>query len=832
MQQYFDIRAQYPDTLLFFQVGDFYELFFQDAVVASKFLAIALTKRGKCNGEDVPLAGIPVHALRHYLTKLVNGGFRVAICDQLTEATPGTVVERGVTQVLSPGTLTDEQMLDEKRASYLCSFYATGDKWGMVFSELLTAQLYATTIPAGAYRTLEAELARFFPDEIILPSDGPKGHESYFKKLGYWVSKADSLGEKRADAHVWLEQQFDEQSRARVDSDRALSGTFSQLHQYLSNTQQQSLSQFKKVQFYEPGDYLLLDEATQRNLELVKNSQDGGRTSTLLSVMDVSKTAMGSRLLRKWLLRPLMEQSAITARQQVVQALHENTRLRGEVGKILSAMPDLERMVGRIALRKAALQDFLGLRDALVLVPVLRVHVGQLQAPLAQALHGHLQEKAQLRELLQAGLDDSPGTQRVVKPGFDFELDKLRDLVDHAEQKILALEEAEIARSGISSLKIRFNKVHGYYLEVTKVQAGNVPDDFIRSQTLANRERYTTPALQELEREIVHAQREINAKENAVYEHIKEAVREQQGELRRLAGSLCVLDALHSFASVAAEQSYVCPQFTDGRDIVITQGRHPVVEQHLDSPFVPNDTRLVDEESLLVITGPNMGGKSTYLRQVALNCLLAQCGSFVPAQAASLPLVDRIFTRIGSGDDVAAGKSTFLVEMEETAVICTQATERSLVILDEVGRGTSTRDGLSIAQAVIEYLYTRVQARCLFATHYQELTLLSDQHTGIANYYMASQQEGERIVFLHQIAPGVAAGSFGLEVAKLAGLPKEIVARAGELLHMPQAQMPVAPAFIPAQESVIEQELKKIDLDELTPRQAFDVLWKLQKKVG
>ncbi|HBS48261.1 TPA: DNA mismatch repair protein MutS [Candidatus Dependentiae bacterium] len=870
MEQYFQIKNKLsnenPDTILFYQVGDFYELFFEDAKTVSSFLAIALTKRGKCKGLDIPLCGIPVHAIRHYLTKLIKGGFKVAICDQLTEPKPGTVVERGITQIYTPGTLTDSLMLDEKAASYLFSFYPMQDQWGLIFGELLTTQLFATVLPQEAFRSLENELARFSPDEIIISNNFKNSSfDSFFKKLGYPTSPTSFENEKDDIAgpqfnKEWLLSQFGEKDFKKIDYFPALQNSIFLFFSYLQRTQNKSIEQFKQIQFYEPEDFLILDSATQKNLELVKNSIDGGRKNTLFEILDNAKTAMGSRTVKKWITRPLIQKNAILQRQEVVTALSNDVQTLQTLEQQLSTLADIERIVGRIALGKAMIQDYLALKDSLAIIDPIKKTVSNLkQFDLIKIISEKLGNFNDLLNLLQNSLNQEITNNFLIKLGFDVELDRLRDLAINAQKAILELEQKEVARSKINSLKISYNKISGYYIEITKTNLHLVPADYIRQQTLSNKERFITPELSLLERDITKAQNEIDAVEAEVFAKIKNQIFEELPHLRQLAHALSYLDALYSFASVAYGNSYVAPQFNESRNILITDGRHPVIEQKLSNKFIANDTTLTDKESLLIITGPNMGGKSTYLRQVALISIMAQCGSLIPAKAASLPILDRIFTRIGSGDNLAEGKSTFLVEMEETASICNQATKNSLVILDEVGRGTSTYDGLALAQAVVEFIYEKIEARCLFATHYHELTHLKDHFDGIQNYYMSSRKTDSGILFLYKIIPGFSQGSFGLEVAKLAQLPVEIISRAGKILqaldiaenkfdqNLFQKQNLQQSFFNQnsdelaneinylknelSKKNLIIDEIKKISLDEISPRQALDILWELKKKI-
>lgn len=859
MQQYFDIKAHYQETLLFFQVGDFYELFFDDAKQAAAHLAITLTKRGKNKGEDIPLCGIPVHALNHYLTKLIKGGFRVALCEQLSKPQPGTVVERRVTRVFTPATLTDSAMLDEKNASYLLSFIPGQTTYGLLFGELLTAQLFATTIPADSPRMIETELIRFFPDEIVLPDTKHAfSFISYFKKLGYNTSIINSPTTDIAGpdlANDWAQKQFCTRTTQLLEQHSIVKQNLNVLHSYLQKHNQTALTQFKSINFYESDDYVILDPATQKNLELVKNAQDGGRKNTLFAVLDHAKTPMGSRTIQKWILRPLVQKSAIVQRHEVVTTLCSDIGTMQQLAELLGGIADLERIIGRIALGRAQLYDYRALKDSLTILPnITSILARHNQVTLIKALQEKISDFSSLHALLSCSINDDIASEHIIKHGFDHDLDRLRNLLSNGRHEILKLEQAEIARTGITSLKISYNNISGYYIEITNTHLDKIPSDYQHQQTLANRKRFVTKQLQDLERDLYKAHHELNTVETLVFERVKTEVETYLPQLRHLTQSLACLDALFGFATAAYEYRYCPPTFNNQRNIIINQGRHPIVEQTLDtSRFTPNDTTLTDANSTWLITGPNMGGKSTYLRQNALICIMAQCGSFVPAQSADLPIIDRIFTRIGSGDNLAEGKSTFLVEMEEAATICTHATANSLVILDEVGRGTSTYDGMALAQAIIEHIHQTIKARCLFATHYHELTHMTTMFSGIANCHTACKKVNHVLIFTHKIMPGPAAGSFGLDVAKLANIPLAIIQRASKLLsefqkmnisseHQGSLFSPTHPTLI-IYEQQIEQlksqlkqhqqilgDLQKLDCVNLTPKQAFDYLWSLVEK--
>jgi DNA mismatch repair protein MutS len=785
MRQYFDIKHQYPDILLLFQVGDFYELFFDDAKNAAACLAIALTKRGTHNGEPIPLCGVPVHALDHYLSKLVRAGYKVALCDQLEEARPGKIVQRGVTQVLTPGTLTDTKLLDAKSASYLLSIVPGPQFCGLLFGELLTAQLYATMIPTDAHKSLESELTRFFPDEIIIPDEKSADALSMLcRKAGYFVSRL-MYDEQLVTPHdQWMQQQFTPATFSYCNQQQPIKSALYYFYRYLSISQPSALPHFKSLQIYEPNDFLMLDRATQRNLELIENTYDGSARHTLFEILDNANTPMGSRMIKKWIMRPLVKQPAIEQRLDAVELLVKDIALQSSLKSSLKEVGDIERVVGRIALARALLHDYTMLKNVLSVVPSLKnILAERALVPLMHSLNTYIADFHELAQLLCAALNDDPGKEWIIKEGFDHRLDHIRSLVHHAQEKILALELAEQQATSINSLKIRYNGVQGYYIEVTKANMDAVPARYTRMQTLAGKERFMTPELQQLQQEIMQAQAEIQSAEKAVFESVKRVVFEHLGMLRKMAHAIAHIDALTGLAAVSYEQGYVRPRFNEQREILIQKGRHPVVERALGHTFMANDTALTDVQSTWIITGPNMGGKSTYLRQVALNCVMAHIGCFVPAQSASISILDRIFTRIGAGDQLAQGKSTFLIEMEETATICTQATRNSLVILDEIGRGTSTFDGLAIAQAVLEYLHTHIQARCLFATHYHELAKLSEEMPGVVSYYAASKKTENGIIFLYKMIHGVADGSFGVEVAKIAQLPQIVITRAQELLE-------------------------------------------------
>lgn len=785
MRQYFEIKAQYPDTILLFQVGDFYEMFCDDAIKASSYLGIALTKRGTLmNGEPIPLCGVPVTSLDHYMAKLVRGGFHVAICDQITEPQQGKIVLRKVTQVLTPGTITDSKLLDSKSPSYLCSIYIVSENLSIIFTEILTGNIFATTINFSDFKTLELELSRFLPDEILLIQGNIHGLDLKLKTMGYQVTiLSESDLKDWQELKLWMQYQFGENIYGQIQNSFTMLCATGLIYQYLRKNQSNALSQIKNFQIFKSQDYLIIDASSQKNLELVKNNTDGGRANTLFGHLDFATTSMGSRTIKKWLLRPLVKKDLIDQRLDALEIFYKNINLQEKLENILSNIGDLERIVGRIALSRANLQDYLALTKAIVFAPEIKNLIIDLNSIFIKNIVLKLSDFNNLYNLLSESLNSDLDKDWLIKAGYNVELDRLRQLVENGSQAILEFERKEQNKTGISGLKIRYNNIHGYTIEITKTNLSLVPVHYIRLQTLVAKERYTTTELKELEYDISRAQNEITLLEKSIFDSIKAQVELYLGDLKKYTLGLSNLDAILGLSKVSYMYGYTRPQFNFSRNIIIENGKHPIIHARLEHEFIPNSVSLTDQESLWIITGPNMGGKSTYLRQIALISIMAQMGCFVPAQSANLSILDRVFTRIGAGDNLAEGKSTFLVEMEETALICNKATKDSLVILDEVGRGTSTYDGMAIAQSVIEYIYNNIGSRCLFATHYHELTELSNSFNGIVSYHAASKKTDSGIILLHRIEKGVAQGSFGIEVAKIANLPETVISRAQEILE-------------------------------------------------
>ncbi|MGB8467743.1 MAG: DNA mismatch repair protein MutS [Candidatus Babeliales bacterium] len=842
MRQYFALKAEYPDALLLFQVGDFYELFFKDAQMAAATLGITLTARGRHQEEPIPLCGVPVHTINHYLPKLVKAGYRVAICDQLEEPKPGTVVRRGVTQVLTPGTLVENGMLNPTSASYLLACAVTESVIGLVFAEVITAQLFATAIARSLMRTFETELARFLPDEIIVhANEYSESLTTYIQSLGRVVTAARISENTVSEAQQWTDR-FSVKDHA--NGTPAVLDSMHLLHDYLYKNQRPVLDQFRSIQWYRPDEFMLLDAATQRNLELVGNGRDGTQGGTLASLFNTCATTMGTRTIKKWIVRPLLSRNAIDERHDMIAWFVQHPDLLHQCTKVLGAIGDIERIVGRIALHRASIHEYIALREALLLFTPLAQLLQLSAVPFAQHVYATLLKFEPLIQLLVASLVDDAAAGSLIKKGYSASFDEMRLMAQESHNALAEFEREEQQRTNISSLKVRYNQVHGYYIEITKANLDAVPADYIRHQTLVGKERFTNAPLRTLETTIVQAQTRVQTVEKELFDSVVQYVDGYVIALRRAAQAIAQLDALLGFAQLAYERSYVRPIFNEISALTITQGKHPVIDASLRHRFIANDTHLSADKRTMLITGPNMGGKSTYLRQVAHIQILAQCGSFVPAVQANLPIVDRIFTRIGAGDDVSQGKSTFLVEMEEAATICTAATEHSLVILDEVGRGTSTYDGIAIAQAIIEYLSAVVRPFCLFATHYHELTELTQKFPVIVNYHAASKRTQSGIVLLYKIMPGIADGSFGIDVARLAQLPMPIIERAHTILTQLRAQqhdMRVVPATHAPQQSVHMQEieqmraivdqLKRLELENLSPRAVYDLLWELKQQL-
>jgi DNA mismatch repair protein MutS len=847
MQQYLRIKAEHPQQLVFYRMGDFYELFFDDARKASELLNITLTARGKSAGEAIPMAGIPFHSADGYLARLVKLGESVAICEQIGDpATSKGPVERKVVRVLTPGTVSDEALLDDRRDNLLVAVTGHKDCYGVASLDIASGrfQVFEVVGETG----LLAELQRLEPVELLLDErinldNWQKPHGTH--RCPPWQFEIES-------AQRLLTQQFatrDLSGFGCADLTMAICAAGGLL-QYVQETQRSALPHIRGLSHERREDSVAMDAATRRNLE-IDTHLSGGTDHTLMWVMDRCCTAMGSRLLRRWLNRPLRQKTILQQRQHAIAALLCDAQFES-LRDTLRGVGDLERILARIALRSARPRDVSRLLLSLTTLPILQEKLRAIETTSIQQLAVEIAEYPALVELLTRAIFDNPPMViregGVIADGYDAELDELRGLSTNAGDYLLALEQRERERTGIPTLKVGYNRVHGYFIELTRAQAEHAPIDYQRRQTLKNGERYITPELKQFEDKALSAKSRALAREKMLYDELLDLLNEQLIALQATAAAIAELDVLANFAERAEQLNLVCPEFIDDERISIQQGRHLVVEQVLSEPFIPNDTQLADGRRLLIITGPNMGGKSTYMRQTALICLLAHVGSFVPAQSAQLCLLDQIFTRIGSSDDLAGGRSTFMVEMTETANILHNATQRSLVLMDEVGRGTSTYDGLSLAWAAAVRL-SELKAFALFATHYFELTQLPDDLADTANVHLSATEYQDHIVFLHSIEPGPASRSYGLQVAKLAGMPAAVVAAAKAKLNSLEsahhltipatlvASTSAAPLAVTPQQNdlfaasvspALLDALQALDPDALTPREALDYLYRLK----
>jgi DNA mismatch repair protein MutS len=870
MRQYSAIKERHPNALLFFRLGDFYELFFEDAIVAAKELQITLTSRNKEKGMAVPMCGVPYHDAEGYVAKLIRRGYRVAICDQVEDPRMAKkLVRREVTRVVTPGTAIESQILEPRENNYLAAVVEREGAVGLAFADLSTGEFRATEFTGAESRLrLQEELERMRPRELLRPSSTGSSEVSHSKSQ---ISdlKSEILGGTETRLDDWV---FSEEYGARLLRDHfrvatlagygmeghpgAVAAAGAILH-YVRDTQRGSLTHLDGIRFYQQQDFLILDPATLRNLELLEPLWGGTRDSTLLGVLDHCVTSLGARKLKNWVLQPSINRPEIEARWDAVEELLRNTIGREELRRRLEKIQDLERLLSKVTLETANARDLLALKLSLQQVPSLRAGLAHFQASRLRELHQGLDELQDVHELLEKSIHPEPPVTvaegGLIRPGYHAELDELRSLSQNSKRLMVQIETRERERTGIGSLKVRFNNIFGYYIEISKANLRLAPSDYERKQTLVNAERFTTPELKELERKILDAEERSQSLERDLFIEIRRRVAGEARRVRQTAAALAELDVLACFAHGAAERAYRRPEISDGGDLLIRQGRHPVIEclceQVQGERFVPNDLYMNSTSDLiLIITGPNMGGKSTYLRQAALVCLMAQMGSFVPAERAELPLLDRIFTRIGASDNLARGRSTFLVEMTEAASILNTATPRSLVLLDEVGRGTATFDGLAIAWAVVEHLLAHTKAKTLFATHYHELTELADLLPGVRNYHVSVRESGSDIVFLRKVEPSSADKSYGIDVARLAGLPPAVIQRAREILvrheqseHNLSESLAARRAssepgavqltiFTPLNAEVV-QAIEKADLDNLKPIEALNLLAELKKQI-
>ncbi|OLC48586.1 MAG: DNA mismatch repair protein MutS [Acidobacteria bacterium 13_1_40CM_65_14] len=879
MRQYLDAKQQHRDAILLFRMGDFYEMFYEDALVAARALELTLTSRSKdANGGGIPMCGVPFHAVDGYIARLVKKGFRVAICDQVEDPRKAKgIVKREVVRVVSPGTLTDTNYLDAREPAFLMSIVTTDvartlqpserargpqPTVGVALLDLSTGEFSATEYSGeDGLQALADELTLLKPREIVAPKSDTGSTDAVLASIGVnglpvtplepWMFELESARRTLLD-----------QLRAGglegfgLDRHPAAVAAAGGLVHYLRESQKVDLAHVRSITYRQRADALLIDPTTVKHLEIVEGSE-GGRDGSLLDQLDRTVTSIGSRMLRSWLLRPLVSLEPIRDRLDAVEELAFRTTERGKFRETIKTVQDLERLVARAALGTAGPRDLVGLKQSLMVVPRVRTVLAELQAPLVRSLVAQLDELVDVRDRIDATLiDDPPALTReggFARDGVDRELDELRTISRSGKQIIAEMEARERARTGIHSLKVRYNRVFGYYIEVSKSNLHAVPLDYHRKQTIAGGERFITPALKEYEEKVLGADERILERELEIFEILRAAVAEEAPRIQATARALATLDVLSTLAEDAAVNNYIKPQVHDGDDLIAVDARHPVVERRTSitgDAFVPNDISLNGSScQLVILTGPNMGGKSTYLRQTALLCVMAQAGSFVPAREAKLPIVDRMFARVGASDNIARGHSTFMVEMQETANILHCATSRSLVVLDEIGRGTATFDGLSIAWAVAEFLATNAKMRpkTLFATHYHELTDLADATPGVVNFHVAAREWKDDIVFLRKIVPGRSDRSYGIQVARLAGLPRAVIDRAREILAAlerdeltrggrpsvsgtpsePQRQLGLFQAAAP--DDRLRERIAALDVDRMTPIEALALLAELKK---
>jgi len=840
MQQYLRIKAEHPDMLLFYRMGDFYELFFDDAERAAHLLGITLTTRGATAGQPIKMAGVPYHAAEQYLAKLVKLGEAVAICEQVGDpATSKGPVERKVARIITPGTLTDAALLDDKRDSLLLAVAANKNQLGLAWLNLISGQF---TVAEMAPERLAATLERIKPSEILFPEGWTHpaldAAKCASKAVAPWQFDHDSAMQKLTGQ--FATRDLDGFGCAGLHAAIAAAGA---LLQYAQTTQCGKLPHIQSLRVEHESELVLLDAAARRNLEISETLR-GEPAPTLLSLLDTCAGSMGSRLLHHWLHHPLRNYATLRARQDAISALlgAGGAAPFSDIHKILRQGADIERITGRIALRSARPRDLSGLRDSLSLLPQMHAALAKLDSPRLNQLHTASDIPVGLAGELQRALMPEPSTVLreggVIATGYDAELDELRAIQNKAGEFLLALEVRERERSGINNLKVEYNRVHGFYIEVGRAQADNVPDDYRRRQTLKNAERYITPELKAFEDKALSASERALAREKLLYEGLLDFLQPHIATLQTIAAAVAELDVLATLAERAQALNLAAPEFCSEATIEISGGRHPVVENQTEN-FIPNDTRLSRTRQMLLITGPNMGGKSTYMRQTALIVLLAHCGSFVPASSARIGPIDQIFTRIGASDDLAGGRSTFMVEMTETANILHNATENSLVLLDEIGRGTSTFDGLALAWAIARQLISKTQCHTLFATHYFELTQLAQEFRQVVNVHLDAVEHRDHIVFLHSVEEGPASQSYGLQVAQLAGVPATVIQQAKKrLLQLEQQGMTASPQgdlFATAPTAVTEEEHPALEMlrhsapDELSPKAALELIYQLKK---
>lgn len=852
-KQYNEIKQRNQDCILFFRLGDFYEMFDEDARLAAKELDLTLTTRdrGKPKQEQTPMCGVPFHSVDSYIARLVQKGYKVAICDQMEDpATAKGIVQRDVTRIVTPGTVTESCMLDESRNNYFACIYGEDGRFGLAFCDVSTGAFFATVCPDAP--SAASELGRFSPSEVIRGGEGTDCEvlqATLFQRLSCCVDEGQPDQFSLDRSEPLLESHFGTSlSQMGISGLACTVIACGALLERLLFVQKNDLAHIRQLQFYTSGRFMELDLDARRNLELTESLRGKEKKGTLLWVLDKTRTAMGGRMMRSWLEQPLLDINEIQRRHTAVEDLVNSTIVRGELTQALGEVSDLERVMTRIVTGSANCRDLLALANGCRALPGIKAQLARLDAPILKKLNESIDPLTDCAQQIETTLvDEPPLTLReggMIRPGASEEADRLRDIMSGGSGTIAAVEASERERTGIRSLKIGYNRVFGYYIEISKTFADQVPPEYIRKQTLANCERYITQELKELETQVLTAKDRLVALEYQIFTQLREHLAAQACRVQASAAAVAAADCLCSLANVAVQRGYCRPEMTMGSELEIRDGRHPVVEVMLkDALFVPNDTSLgCDERQVAIITGPNMAGKSTYMRQVALIVLMAQMGSFVPARSARIGLVDRVFTRIGASDDLASGQSTFMVEMSEVASILKYATGKSLLILDEIGRGTSTYDGMSIARAVLEYVANpkRLGAKTLFATHYHELSTIESQLSNVKNYNIAVKKRGSDMIFLRKIVPGATDDSYGVEVAKLAGLPGCVISRAREILAELESGSTQS-AHTPAPDETdqismgdmtalrIRDALSRLTVETLTPIEAMNELFRLKQ---
>ncbi len=842
MQQFFRIKAEHPSELVFYRMGDFYELFFDDAKTAANLLDITLTSRGKSGGEPIPMAGIPYHAAENYLARLVKMGVSIAVVEQFGDpATTKGPLERKVARIVTPGTISDEALLEDRSENLLTAICAEGDEIGIASLDISSGRFIITQctgLPA-----LDAELARLSPAELLAPDNSQLSNYAS-KRTGFRARPIWEFDTESAQRSLIQQFQTKDLSGFGCEELPTAIAAAGCLLQYAKETQRAALPHIRSIKVESLDDCVVLDAATRKNLELVENLQ-GEFEHTLAWVLDKTQTPMGSRLLRRWINRPIRDREILTSRQQAIETLLTDYQYE-PLQSILHQIGDIERILARVALKSARPRDLSRLRDGLQLLPELQLALAPFTIEIITTIAQRISTYPELAKLLVNAIIEIPPVLirdgGVIKTGYDAELDELQSLSENAGAYLVQLEQREREKTGISTLKVGYNRVHGYFIEISKANSADAPDEYIRRQTLKNAERFITPELKAFEDKALSAKSRALTREKALYDELVDRLHNHLLELQNSFEAVCELDVLSCFAERADTLALSRPELVDEPGIHITAGRHPVVEQVLEEAFIPNNLMLDSHRKMLVITGPNMGGKSTFMRQTALIALLSHIGCFVPAEHVRIGPIDRIFTRIGSSDDLAGGRSTFMVEMTETANILHNATKHSLVIMDEIGRGTSTFDGLSLAWACANYLALKIQSSTLFATHYFELTQLPESAPGVVNVHLTAHEEGDKILFLHKVEEGPASQSYGLQVAKLAGLPDSVIDNARRKLKqlekqdinntaLSDANSPVQSDLFsePAKPHPVIESISKLDPDCLNPRQALDMIYRLKE---